>query len=346
MKNIKKIIKIVLILGVLFVGFVGYRIYIILFTSNIKTEKVDVYIPTGSSFQDVVSILTPTIKDISSFVKVSKRTGYYSNVKPGHYILNKGMNNNQIVRTLRFGNTPVRISFNNQERIENLAGRIAQQIEADSVSLVKSFTDQSFLNDNGLNEDTVLSVFIPNTYEFYWNTSADKFRDRMLKECYRFWNEKDRKERAKKLGLTQLQVVSLAAIVQKETSKVDERPKVAGVYLNRLKNNMLLQADPTVIYSVKRHAGNFNMVIKRVFESHLKIDSPYNTYMYKGIPPGPIFMPDISSIDAVLYAENHDFLFFVADVNKWGYHKFSRSFEQHLNNKREYVDWLKKNNVK
>ena len=161
----------------------------------------------------------------------------------------------------------------------------------------------------------------------------------MKTEYERFWNE-SRTEKAKKINLSKEQVMALASIVQKETAKVEERPRVAGVYINRLKAGMLLQADPTVIYAIKRESGDYNQIIKRVLYKDLELDSPYNTYKYAGVPPGPITMPDISSIDAVLNPEKHDYYYFVADVTNFGYHKFAKSLAQHNVNKAEYVRWV------
>jgi len=153
-------------------------------------------------------------------------------------------------------------------------------------------------------------------------------------------------EKAAKLNLSPEQVTALAAIVQKETARIDERPRVAGVYLNRLRVGMLLQADPTVIYAIKRASGDFDQVIKRVLYADLEIDSPYNTYKYGGIPPGPITMPDISSIDAVLNPEKHDYFYFVADVSNFGYHKFAKTLSQHNRNKAEYIRWINNQGLK
>ena len=211
---------------------------------------------------------------------------------------------NDIINTIRISNTPVKIAFNNQERIENLAGRIATQIETDSLSLLLAMKDPNFLKANGFTDDTALTMYIPNSYELFWNTSAKSFRDRMLKEHKRFWND-TRKAKAKLLKLTPEEVYTVASIVQKETAKVNERPRVAGVYLNRLKKGIKLDADPTVIFAMKHKANDWDMVVKRVLYKDLEIDSPYNTYRNASIPPGPIFMPDISSIDAVLNAEKH-----------------------------------------
>ena len=254
------------------------------------------------------------------------------------------MNNNEIINSLRSQNIPVRVSFNNQESLELLAARISEQIEADSLSLWEAFNDLGFLKDSGFDADSKLGMYLPNTYEFFWNTSAQGFRDRMLKEYQRFWNA-DRLEKAKALGLTPNQVIALASIVQKETVKESERPRVAGVYLNRIRQGILLQADPTVIYAIKKETGNYDTIIKRVLFRDLEMDSPYNTYKYAGVPPGPITMPDISSIEAVLNPEKHDYLYFVADVSNFGYHKFAKTLAQHNRNKVQYIQWLNEQKV-
>lgn len=343
----KKIIFLTLLL--LFVGLsvFSYRIYRTLFVPNtdFSAQKEEIFIPTNASFSEVLQIIKPFIKDERSFTEVAEQKKYTRNISAGRFFLKKGMNNHQIINTLRIGNTPVKLSFNNQERIENFAARIAQQIEADSLSILEAFTEDNFLKENDLTKENVLSICIPNTYEFYWNVSPKQFRNKMLKEYHRFWNE-TRLEKAKKQNLTPLEVSTLASIVQKETAKVDERPRVAGVYLNRLKKGMLLQADPTVIFAIKEHTGKYDTIIKRVLYKDLEIDSPYNTYRNAGLPPAQIAMPDISSIEAVLSPENHDFYYFVADTERFGYHKFARTLQQHNQNKEQYVQWLQKQNIK
>lgn len=338
---IKKIIVVILLMGAVGMGIFSWYIYQTAFVSNtaFDNSEAHVFIPTDANVEDVLEEMQSLVKNIESFEALAKQKLYFENIKPGHYIINKGMTNNDIVNVLRSRNIPINVKFNNQERIEDLAGHISRQIEADSISLLESFQDPDFLKVTGLNEDTVLSLFIPNTYEFYWNSSAKTFRDRMLKEYERFWTPA-RLEKAKNQGLSKEQVMSLAAIVQKETAKVDERSRVAGVYLNRLKVGMLLQADPTVIYAIKKQKNDFNQIIKRVLYVDLETDSPYNTYKYSGIPPGPITMPDISSIDAVLNPEKHDYYYFVADVTNFGYHKFAKNLTQHNVNKAQYVRWI------
>ncbi|WP_273567202.1 endolytic transglycosylase MltG [Maribacter halichondriae] len=338
---IKKIILIVALLGLVVGGFFAYNVYDAIFSPNTKfnNDEAFIYIPTDATFDEVKKTLEPLLADMASFEKVAERKGYTGNIKGGKYAIKKGMNNNDIINSLRANNIPVKVAFNNQETLKDLAGRIAGQIEADSLSLLASFEDPSFFEGNGFNEDNKLSMYLPNSYEFFWNTSADKFRDRMLAEYKRFWNE-ERLTKAKEMGMTPEGVVALASIVHKETAKVEERPRVAGLYLNRLKSGMLLQADPTVIYAIKKYSGNFDTVIKRVLYKDLELDSPYNTYKYAGVPPGPITMPDMSAIDAVLKPEKHEYYYMVANVEDFGYHKFAKTIAQHNRNKVQYIQWI------
>ena len=339
-------------MAIVFIGLIAmaafaYYVYNSVFVSNtaFNNNEAHIYIPTGARFSDVLNELRPLLDDPVAFEAVANRKGYPTNIKPGHYLIKKGMNNNDIVNTIRSRNIPIDVKFNNQERIEDLAGHMSRQIEADSLSLLTAMMDADFLSEANLNDDTVLSMYIPNTYELYWNTSAEEFRNRMLKEYNSFWNE-SRLQKAKNLKLSKEQVMSLAAIVQKETAKAEERSRVAGVYINRLNKGMLLQADPTVIYAKKKLENDFNQVIKRVLYVDLTLDSPYNTYKYAGVPPGPIAMPDISSIEAVLNPEKHDYFYFVADVTNFGFHKFAKTLAQHNVNKAEYVRWVNANGVK
>ncbi|MBT8209114.1 MAG: endolytic transglycosylase MltG [Eudoraea sp.] len=343
---IKRLLLIIVFLGLVGAGTFAYMVYDSFFLPNtsFNNEEAYIYIPSNADFSEVKARLEPLLDDLEAFEAVAKRKQYISRVKPGKYVLRNGMNNNEIINALRIGNIPVKVSFNNQESLPLLAGRISGQIEADSISLLKAMQDTAFLREQGLPADAALAIYLPNSYEFYWNTSALEFRERMLQEYKRYWNT-ERIQKAENKGLTPVQVISLASIVHKETSKVEERPRVAGVYLNRLKRKMLLQADPTVIFAIKKESGNYDTVIKRVLYRDLALDSPYNTYRYPGIPPGPIAMPDISAIEAVLNAEKHDFLYFVADVEAFGYHKFAKTLSQHNRNKVQYVRWLNGQNV-
>lgn len=343
---IKRILLIIVFMGLIGASIFSYYIYKTIFSSNTAFEEeiISIYVPSDQSYTTVRNQLKEYLSDIKSFDIVAQKKGYVNNVRPGKYEIRKGMSNNDIVNSLRSRNIPIKISFNNQETLERLAGRISEQIESDSISLLQVMKDEAFLNKNGFNSENVLAMYVPNTYEFYWNSSAETFRDRMLTEYNRFWNE-SRLSKADALGLSPLQVMSLAAIVQKETARVDERPQVAGVYLNRVRVGMLLQADPTVIFAIKKKTGDFDTVIKRVLFKDLEIDSPYNTYKYAGIPPGPIAMPDISSIDAVLNPEKHEYFYFVADVSNPGYHLFAKSLAQHNRNRQQYINWINRQGI-
>jgi UPF0755 protein len=344
---LKRILLVVVFLGLLLGGLFSAMVYRTLFVPNTSfaNEQAYVFIPSDADFGQVKAQLEPLLKDISSFETAARRKKYAGTIKGGRYAISRGMNNNEIVNVLRSRNLPVRISFNNQETPALLAGRIGSQLEADSLSLYQAFTDADFLQSQGWSADQALLPYIPNSYEFYWNTTAVQFRDRMLQEYHKFWTP-ERLERAETAGLTPEQVIALASIVHKETAKADERPRVAGVYLNRLRKGMFLQADPTVIYAVKKETGNFDTIIKRVLYRDLEIDSPYNTYRHPGIPPGPIAMPDISAIDAVLNPERHNYLYFVADTENFGYHRFAETLAQHNRNKEQYIMWLNTQDIR
>ena len=335
MKYLKVIIPL-LILSLVFI--IDYYNKFYKPNTSFEDESIFLYVMEGDSlaFRDSIS---KYIKSEKTFYKAAEKLDYLENQKTGRYKISKDIGNNDIVNSLKFNNTPVNVIFNNQERIENLAGRISKQIYEDSASLVRAFKDKNFLNINSFNNDNVLSMFIPNSYEVYWNVKPEDFRDKMLTEYNKFWNQQ-RTKKAEQLGLSKLEVISLASIVQKESIKVDERPTIAGVYINRLKKRMRLQADPTVIYSIKDYYKNFDTIIRRVLYRDLRLKSRYNTYRINGLPPGPIAMPDISAIDAVLDYEKHNYIFFVADPYNRGYHLFARNLSEHNRNKRVYTRWL------
>ncbi|MDB3934715.1 endolytic transglycosylase MltG [Flavobacteriaceae bacterium] len=344
---LKKILLTVVLLGLVGMAGFSYYVYQNIFTPNtgFNNPQAHVFIPTGATFKMVQEELSPLLKDLNTFVTVAQRKGYSSNIKAGHFIIKKGSNNNEIINSIRSGNIPVTIKFNNQERLENLAGHLAKQIELDSASLLNAMLDVDFLKASGFTQDTALGMYIANSYEVYWNTSPKAFCQKMLREYNAFWNT-SRVAKAKAISLSKDQVMALAAIVQKETAMIQERPTVAGLYLNRLKKGMMLQADPTVIFAKKKTENNFKQVIKRVLFKDLKIASPYNTYRYSGVPPGPITMPDVSAIDGVLNYKKHGFYFMVADVENFGYHKFAKTLSAHNRNKKQYVNWINKQGVK
>ena len=342
----KKVIYIIIFTLITIGGVGGIYFYKIFYESNtlFNDEYVFIKIPTNSTENQLLDSIGKHVKDLSKFSKAANYKDYFSNIKPGRYKLENGFNNNQIINSLRSNNVPIKITYNNIETFDQLIKRISERIEADSLSLSNVFFEEKFLNDLGLDSESVFSLFIPNTYEFFWNTSAIQFRERILKEFDRFWND-SRIEKSKKLNLNPIEVMTLASIVQKETPKVDERPTIAGVYLNRLERNMKLQADPTVVYTIKKRDG-FDTKIRRVLYKDLRIKSPYNTYVYRGLPPAPIVTPDISAIEAVLNPQKHSFIYFVADVSNPGYHLFSRTNAEHNRKKRQYTNWLKKNRIR
>lgn len=344
--NLKKYISIVAVLVVSGLIIYGFILMSQIFADNTKFSDDEVYVqvPTNATYTDVKKILADYVLNIDRLEMVANKMSYPENVKSGRFLFTKGMNSYELVKSLR-SNVPVKLAFNNQERVENLAGRVGSQIEADSLSLLTSFKDSIFLKENGFNEENVLAMFIPNTYETYWNTSAEKFRDKMIKEYRNFWN-KDRVAKAEKQGLNPIQATILASIVHKESVKKDERPRIAGVYLNRLRLGMPLQADPTVIFAIKKKDNNFDQVIKRVFFKDLTMSSPYNTYMNIGLPPGPIAMPDITALEAVLDPEKNDFIYFCASVERFGYHEFAATLPEHNKNAKKYSDWINSQGVK
>ncbi len=343
--NLKRIVTLTAIALISVLMVYGFVLMFQIFSGNTKfTEKdVYVYVPTDSDYTQVMQILKPYIKNIDRFAMVAGKTSYPENVKAGRFLLKNGMNSYELVKAMKF-NDPVNLAFNNQERVENLAGRVGSQIEPDSLELLNTFKDSVFLKENGFNDENVFVMFIPNTYEFYWNTSAVKFRDKMIKEYYKFWN-KERTAKAQAQGLTPIQATILASIVHKESVKKDERPRIAGVYLNRLKLEMPLQADPTVIFAMKKRDNDFNQVIKRVFYNDLIMRHPYNTYVNIGLPPGPIAMPDITALEAVLNPEKHDYIYFCASVERFGYHEFAATLPEHNKNAQKYSAWINSQGV-
>jgi UPF0755 protein len=343
--NLKKILTIasvVLMSGLLIYGFILANQ---VFSKNTKFEENELYVhvPTGATYEDVKKIIAPFVENMNRFEMVASKRSYPENIKSGRFLFAKGMNSYQLVKALR-SNVPVKLAFNNQERLENFAGRVGSQIEPDSLTLLKTFKDSIFLKENGFTEENVLAVFIPNTYEVYWNISAEKFRDKMIKEYRNFWN-KERTDKAAKQGLTPIQATILASIVHKESVKKDERPRIAGAYLNRMRLGMPLQADPTVIYAIKKNSDDFDQVIKRVFYNDLRMSSPYNTYINIGLPPGPIAMPDITALEAVLNPEKNNYIYFCASVERFGYHEFAATLPEHNKNAKKYSDWINSQGV-
>lgn len=331
----KRIVIAILVTVVAVAILAGYRIYNAVMKPNVVMDgqqEFSLLIPTGADFGQVKDSLYvhQLIADPDSFEWWAQQRGYPDHVKAGRYVLRNGMSNRQLCNLLNGGlQTPVKVTFNNMRDIPMLAGRIATQIEADSLEIADYLNDPVHLAELGFTPQTLPAMFLPNTYEFYWNTSAAQFVERMKKEYDSFWTA-ERLEKAKDIALNPVQVSTLASIVDKETNKTDEMARIAGVYLNRLRNGWLLQADPTLVFAV----GDFGL--KRVLNVHKEIESPYNTYKYLGLPPGPICIPSLAAINAVLNAEKHNFYYFCAKDDLSGYHVFAKTLTEHNRNAERY----------
>src|SRR5690554_4800808 len=317
----------------------AYYAYQMVYTHNVLVdaeEPVYLKIPRGATFETVSDSLFRNhwVNDMVSFSFLAKLMDYQENVRPGRYEISPNMTNRELIRLLRSGRqSPINITFNNIRTKEDLAAKITRSLEIQDEDILALLTDSAYIEKFGFTDETIMGMFIPNTYEVYWNISAVELFDRMHTEYQRFWND-SRKAKAEALGMDPAEVSVLASIVQAETVKPDERPKVAGVYINRLQINMPLQADPTLVFAL----GDFS--IKRVLNVHKEIDSPYNTYKNLGLPPGPINLPEISAIDAVLDYQSHNYLYFCAKEDFSGYHAFATNLRDHLNNARRYSNAL------
>lgn len=343
--KISRFITYALIVLILVVGFVGYRLYRTIMKPNTwvadgKTEFI--YIPTASDYEVLKTILYEKgiVINRISFEWLAKKKNLANNVHPGRYEVQSGMSNDQLINLLRSGEqSPLKLIFNNIRTKQELAGKIAAQIEPDSLDIISLLLDSTQVRQLGFNDENIISMFIPNTYEVYWDISSQEFINKMQKEYDKFWTE-ERLQKAKEKNLYPVEVSVLASIVEKETNKNDEKPKIASVYLNRINIAWRLQADPTVVFAW----GDFN--IKRVLNIHKRIESPYNTYHVDGLPPGPICIPSISSIDAVLNSSDEGYLFFCAKDDFSGYHAFAKTHAQHVVNANKYRRALDERNIR
>ncbi|HNQ12334.1 MAG TPA: endolytic transglycosylase MltG [Bacteroidia bacterium] len=326
----------------LFSGIALYSYYKKVYHSNIQhIENNYLYIPSGSTFDDVIAVVNDAeiLIDKASFEWVAKKMEYDKAIKPGRYEIHAGMSNHDLVSLLRSGKqSPIRFTFSSLRSVDRLAGMAGSKFECDSISIMSLLSNTEYIDSLGFTKASLPSLFIPNTYEFYWNTSARQFVDRMFTEHQTFWNEK-RLSRLKELGLSKTELVTLASIVEKETNKNDEKAIIAGVYVNRLRDDWKLEADPTLVFA------NGDFTIKRVLNIHKEIDSPYNTYKYLGLPPGPICIPSIASIEASLNFKNHNYYFFCAREDFSGYHNFAEDYRTHLQNAKKYQRELSKRNI-
>jgi UPF0755 protein len=327
----------VVVITILMSSFTFY-FYQVIYAPNFLVEKESQYlfIPTGASFEDVQKIVFDKhfVNDPVAFGMLSKFMRYNELVKSGRYLINTNSSNIDVIRKLRAGDQyPIMITFSNARLFSDVAARLTARIELDSVSFLALLESESVAQKYGFDAETFRCMFIPNTYEVFWDITGDELVERMNWEYERFWTD-ERKEKASQIGLSPVEVTILASIVQAEVSHNDEAPVVAGLYLNRLKKNMYLQADPTLIYGI----GDFT--IRRVLNIHKSVDSPYNTYRYLGLPPGPINFPSVRSIDAVLDHDRHQYIYMCAREDFSGYHNFSTNLRQHNSNARKYQQAL------
>lgn len=341
----KRFIFISLVILTLSIVIGAWKLNSLFFKPNVWTfdkQTTELFIPTGTDFNALKEILFKNGLVIrrNDFVLVSEWMKFDKLIKPGHYLIEDGWSNYKLIRLLRSGaQKPVSVTFNNLRDIYQLSGRVAKQIEADSTSIVQLLTDSTYISFLGYNKQTIPALFLPNTYEFYWTSTAEEFVSRMFQEKQKFWTE-ERLQKAKALNLNPIEVSTLASIIDKETNKDSEKATIAGVYLNRLKYGWRLQADPTLVFA----AGDFE--IRRVLDIHKTIVSPYNTYQNPGLPPGPICIPSIASLNAVLNPENHRYFYFCAKDDLSGYHAFAESYDKHEVNAWKYRKALDRMNIK
>jgi UPF0755 protein len=333
----------ILLIFLTFIIICLYLSYNLIFSSGVqpKGTTATIYIPDGASYEQAMDSVKANleIKNIKVLEWIAERKHYPYLVKPGKYIIDRSLSCNELINILRGGRqTPVKITFNNIRTLYEVAGRFGGQIEADSSQIIGFFSDPENYSKDGFKREDVISVFIPDTYEFYWNTGAGKLYKRMLKEYRKFWTD-ERLQKSEAINLTKVEVSTLASIIEEEALKQDEMPRIAGVYINRLKRGIPLQADPTIKFAIN------DFTVSRILYKHLDIDSPYNTYKYTGLPPGPIRCPSAEAVDAVLNAEKHDYLYFAAKADFSGYHNFSRTLSEHNRYANQYQKELNRRRI-
>jgi UPF0755 protein len=330
----RKILALFLIVFTVMLSSFAFYGYQVIYTPNINVETDDEIIFTidkGMTFKQLQDKLynTGVVNDLVSFSFLAKLMGYDDMVQPGHYTLQAEMTNLATIRYFKVGNPVIQVSFQNLRRVDEVSKVFAKFLLVDSAALSQYFDKEDVQNKYGLNRDNLISLFMPDTYEFYYKASPEQIMDKMKDNFDAFWTE-PRIQQAENLGLSPAEVITLASIVKGETAQLDEAPTVSGVYLNRLRIGMRLQADPTLIYAQQ------DFSIRRVRKGDKAVDSPYNTYKYAGLPPGPINMPSMAYIDAVLKSESNNYLYFCAKADFSGYHAFAKDFDDHLKNARAF----------
>lgn len=306
---------------------IGYQFYRYFFLpAPGASAGTVIFIPSGSDYQKMVTILKyhHLIKDEESFHLLARKMNLINHIHPGRYIIKSNSSLYEIIRKLRSGESdPVRVAIDQVSTIEELCSKVGKSLEIDSAQLMDTLTSHSFLKANRIKYEEIMTLFIPDTYEFYWEISLSGFLNKMKKVYDKFWNHSNLKK-AKNLQLTPAEIYTLASIVQEEAVIADEMPRIAGVYLNRIKKGMALQADPTIKFIIRNRKDN------KLNLSDYQIESPYNTYLHKGLPPGPIYITSTKALLAVLNAEKHNYIYFCARADRSGYHEFTDNYQKHL----------------
>ncbi|MDC3209233.1 endolytic transglycosylase MltG [Chitinophagales bacterium] len=327
-----------LLIGLFLIGcFVSFNLYSFCFGVSVY-QQTDFYLPTGSTYESLLNTLKKEelINNEKVFSVLAEKMNLKNNIYPGYYLIEEGTSNYELIAILRGGmQTPVKLVINNIVFKQDLAAKIASQIERDSLSIYTFLFDEERIAEMGYDMDNISCLFLPNTYEVYWNLSLESLLAKFTHAHQSFWNE-SRLQQAANKGLSSNEVFILASIVEKEYKYASERRRIAGVYVNRLKLGMKLQADPTVKFALG------DLSIKRILTVHTALNHPYNTYYYADLPPGPICLPETSTITDVLEAEEHNFLYFCAKADLLGYHTFTKSYNDHLKAARLYQAALNK----
>lgn len=338
----KKFFIALAIIIVIILGFTVIFFYLRYFKPNVTDKQEYLYIHTGATYQDVYKTLKDEgiLKDTASFNSAARGMHYTNRVKPGKYRLHEGMTNRRLINMLASGSQePVELSFHNLRQKTDFAGFVSKKLEPDSASIIHLLDSTQFIGKYGFSPDNVYAMFIPNTYQVYWNTSPEKFFKRMYANYEKFWTP-ERKAKAAAINLSPIQVSILASLVDAEALHDDEMPTIAGLYLNRLKKGMKLESDPTIIFAMH------DFTIKRVLKRYLSYDSPYNTYVHTGLPPGPVMMPSVNALNAVLNYKKSDYIYMCAKEDFSGYHNFATNVADHLINAHKYQKALDERNIK
>jgi len=339
---LKKFMLALVLVIVIALGLTGYNYYAKYFSPNVTASQEYLYIRTGASFNDVYAAIKSQnmVKDTDAFYSAALNMNYIDRVKPGRYHLQEGMSNRKLINMLASGTQePVTLSFHNLRLKEQFAGFVGKKIEPDSVAILRLLDSTSFVKQYGFTTDNVYIMFLPNTYQLYWNTSPEKFFKKMHAAYDKFWTA-ERRAKAAALNLDPIQVTILASIVDGEALHDDEMPTIAGLYINRLKKGMKLESDPTIIFAEN------DFTIHRVLSRYLSINSPYNTYLHTGLPPGPINMPSVNAINSVLDYQRSDYIYMCAKEDFSGYHNFATNMADHLINAHKYQQALNERNIR